>query len=193
MPRRGIESRIVPAARTPRLPSASRFRGVPAASLCLLLGLLLTACSDDRMNDLQGWVRHVRAMQKGHIEPLPTFKPFETYTYNDAGKDPFRPWDTQTALNAANGVHPNLKRRKESLEAFPLDSLQMVGTLDFNRQRWAAVKAPDGIVYRVKAGNYMGKNSGKIVKVEKGKIELREIVPNGIGGWEVRPAALVAK
>ena len=184
MPRRSVQPRLRCA------PVAQGLRAAVAAGLCLLLA----ACSSDRLNDLQAWVDHVRATQRGHIEPLPTFKPFETYTYNDVSKqDPFKPWDTQTALNVGGGIHPNLNRRKGSLEAFPLDSLQMVGTLDFNHQRWAAVKAPDGIVYRVRAGNYMGKNNGKVTKVDNGKIELQEIVPNGVGGWDVRPAALVAK
>lgn len=169
---------------------APRFYGVFLVALCLVLA----GCSNDKFEDLRQYVQQVRSTQKSHIAPLPQFKPFETYTYTaEDKKDPFQPWQTEAADAAhggANGIMPNFNRRKESLEAFPLDSLHMVGTLDFNHQRWAVVKAPDGIVYRVKSGNYMGKNNGKVTKVEEGKILLREIIPNGLGGWEQRPAFL---
>lgn len=173
--------------------NGSRFCRVLFVTLCVAAA----GCSNNKFSDLQSYVEHVRATQKGHIEPLPKFKPFETYTYNDADKkDPFMPWPTETASvgkGGANGIRPDFKRRKESLEAFPLDSLKMVGTLDFDGHKWAVIKAPDGIVYHVKPGNYMGKNNGKITKVEHGMVVLEEIIPNGIGGWENRPARLAMK
>jgi type IV pilus assembly protein PilP len=175
------------------LRNRSRFGAWALITLCLVL----SGCSSDKFEDLRNYVQQVRSMQKSHIEPLPEFKPFETFTYNDsAKKDPFEPWDTAASALAragANGVKPNFNRRKESLEAFPLDSLHMVGTLDFNHQKWAAIKAPDGIVYRVKSGNYMGRNNGEVTKIEDGKVVLREIVPNGLGGWEQRQALLTIK
>lgn len=169
--------------------SPSRFVRVLLATLCLVVA----SCSgSDRVDDLRSFVNHVRATQKGHVKPLPKFKPFKTVTYNESGaKDPFQPWSTETKLaGAGNGVHPNLHRHKEALEAFPLDSLHMVGTLDFDKRKWAAVKAPDGIVYHVTVGNYVGQNNGKITKIAGSKVMLREIVPNGLGGWEKRPAFL---
>lgn len=168
--------------------NASRFCRVVFITLCLVVA----GCSSNRMDDLRSYVQHVKATHSGRIQPLPKFKPFETYTYNDAAlKDPFQPWSTETNVaQEPNGIHPNFKRRKEVLEAFPLDSLHMVGTLDFNHRMWAAIKAPDGIVYRVTRGNYVGQNNGKIVGIGKGKVLLREIVPNGLGGWEKRPAFL---
>lgn len=170
--------------------SRSRFYGVLLVTLCLVLA----GCSGDKFEDLRHYVKQVRSTQKSHIAPLPEFKPFETYTYTAGNKkDPFQPWQTAAvdlARGAGSGIKPDFDRRKESLEAFPLDSLHMVGTLDFNHQRWAVVKAPDGIVYRVKSGNYMGKNNGRVTKVEEGKVILREIVPNGLGGWERRRALL---
>ena len=168
----------------------SRFCGIFLVTVCLVLA----GCSSDKFEDLRNYVHQVRSTQKSHIAPLPEFKPFETYTYNAGDKkDPFQPWQTAAmdlAHGGVNGLKPNFNRRKESLEAFPLDSLHMVGTLDFNSQKWAVVKAPDGIVYRVKSGNYMGKNNGKVTKVEDGRVILREIVPNGLGGWEQRRALL---
>lgn len=169
--------------------NASRFIRVLLTILCLAVA----GCSGGgRIDDLRSFVNHVRATQKGHIKPLPKFKPSQTFAYNDSGaKDPFKPWSTETKLaGAGNGVHPNLRRHKEALEAFPLDSLHMVGTLDFNKRTWVAVKAPDGIVYHVTVGNYVGQNNGKITRIGRGKVILREIVPNGLGGWEKRPAFL---
>jgi len=191
-----VTASIMSQARTAGLPGDanmrnwSRFCGIFTVTLCLVLA----GCSSDKYEDLRNYVQHVRSTQKSHIAPLPEFEPFETYAYSAGNKkDPFQPWQTAAfdlARAAGNGIKPNLSRRKESLEAFPLDSLHMVGTLDFNNQKWAVVKAPDGIVYRVKSGNYMGKNNGQVTEVEDGKVILREIIPNGLGGWEQRRALL---
>lgn len=170
--------------------SGSRFFAVILATLCLLVA----GCSSEEFSDLRSYVNKVRATQKGHIEPLPEFKPFETYAYSStADKDPFEPWvikGTGVAGNGSNGVRPNFDRRKESLEAFPLDSLRMVGTVNFNSQQWAVIKAPDGIVYRIKTGNYMGQHNGRVLRIKDQRVVLREIVPNGMGGWEKRQAEL---
>lgn len=167
----------------------SQFCKMVLTTLCLAVA----GCSGgSHLDDLRGYVDHVRATQKGHIKPIPQFKPSETFTYNDsADKDPFKPWSIETKMaDRGDGIHPNFRRHKEALEAFPLDSLHMVGTLDFNKTKWAAVKAPDGIVYRVKVGNYLGQNNGRVTQIGSGKVKLREIVPNGLGGWEKRPAFL---
>ena len=84
-----------------------------------------------------------------------------------------------------------MNRRREALEAFPLDALKMVGTLAQKDGVWAIIKAPDGLVYRVTRNNYLGQNYGRITKISEDKVELVEIVPDGLGGWQERRASLV--
>ncbi len=89
-----------------------------------------------------------------------------------------------------SGIQPDVNRRREALEGFPLDALQMVGALEQRGQMWAVIKAPDGLVYRVARNNYVGQNHGRITGVSEEKVELVEIVPDGLGGWQERPARL---
>jgi type IV pilus assembly protein PilP len=82
-----------------------------------------------------------------------------------------------------NGIRPDTNRRKEELEAFPIETLKMIGTVKMKSDLWGLVKSADKTVYRVKAGNYMGQNYGKIVRISPDKIELLEIVPDQPGNW----------
>lgn len=162
-----------------------------------LMSVFLVACSGDNMDDLRSYVEATKAKPGGRVEPIPEVKPFDSYIYQVAGrKSPFEPWSTNvgTARNAGvagTGPAPDGTRRKEALEAFPLDTLRMVGTLAQKDGVWAIVKAPDGLVYRVARNNYMGQNHGRIVRVGDDKVDLTEIVPDGLGGWQERQASLV--
>lgn len=163
----------------------------------VIFGLSVVGCSNSNLQDLQQYVQEVKSSQKGRIEPLPEFKPFETFVYDAAKlRDPFVPWENaDTAkrargLIAGNGPQPNFDRRKEILEQFPLDSLRMVGTLERDGRLWAIIKAPDGLVHRIHEDNYMGQNHGKIIRLAEGKIELTEIVSDGLGGWMERSASV---
>ena len=93
-------------------------------------------------------------------------------------------------MSAASGPRPDADRPRQPLEQFPLDALQMVGVLDFAGAHYAMIKAPDGIVYRVAVGGYMGQNYGRVTRIEADRVDLEETVPNGFGGWDQRPAAL---
>ncbi len=89
-----------------------------------------------------------------------------------------------------SGIRPDVNRPREALEEYPLDSLRMVGTLEQGGQMWALVRAEDGTIHRVQPGNYVGQNYGRITRITESKIELVEIVPDGLGGWMERPATL---
>lgn len=155
--------------------------------------VLLGGCSEQNMGDLQNYVSDVKA-RRGKIEPLPEFKPVEQFTYkSDDMKDPFTTWKSEVlpvGANKSGELMPDAQRPKEELESYPLDTLRMVGVLEIKGVRWGLVKASDGIVYRVKTGNYMGQNFGKITAIDDERIALTEIVPNGLGGWERREASL---
>lgn len=174
----------------------NRFASGLSRTALVLWALGLAACSNTELNDLEQFVEETRTAQKGRIDPLPQFKPFETFVYSAVTmRAPFAPWvdDTVEAnrgSRTASGPQPDFNRRKELLEKFPLDSLRMVGTLAREDGQWAIVQAPDGMVYRVKEGNYLGQNHGKILKLGEQKLEVMELVPDGLGGWQERQAGL---
>ncbi len=167
----------------------------PCILPAILVPLLLTACSGDNLDDLRTYAQEVKARKHGSIEPLPEIKPHETFLYQASDlRDPFEPAPFAVAATAAtagaNGLRPDMNRRREPLEEFPLDTLRMVGTLDRKQERWGLVQAKDGTVHRVKTGNYIGQNYGKIVTISEQEIDLVEIVPDGLGGWTERKASL---
>lgn len=166
-------------------------------TLYSLILLALMGCSVSDISDLTMYVEETRNAQKGRIEPLPQFKPFGLYEYNaNRYRDPFTQWvdasqSHESVKRVSKGPQPNFNRRKELLEKFPLDALRMVGILSRNEGRWAIVKAPDGMVYRVQKGNYMGQNHGKIIVLKEEGLSLTELLPDGLGGWQERAAALI--
>jgi type IV pilus assembly protein PilP len=162
-----------------------------ALSVLAIAGAALLAGCSSGQEDLQQWVAEVKQRPGGRIEPLPEVKPYETYTYSDADlRSPFAP----AAPAAANGgVRPDTKRNREFLEQFSLDTLKMVGTLRLEGRQFGLVQTKDGLVHRVLPGQYVGQNDGKIVTISDAKISLIEIVPDGMGGYMERPAALGLK
>ena len=162
-----------------------------------LAGLLIAGCSGDNLSDLRSFVQTEKAKPGGRVEPIPEVKPFDSFTYKVNGrKSPFQPWGisggtAKSSVASMGGLHPDTNRRREALESFPLDTLRMVGTLTQKGAMWAIIQAPDGLVYRVKRNNYLGQNYGRITKISEDKVELVEIVPDGLGGWEERRADLV--
>jgi len=164
-------------------------------SVCLLAGSL-AACSGNNTQDLRSYVEAVKSRQQAHIEPLPEFAPFETHLYQASGeRDPFTPPiysapKSQVAAASGNGITPDFNRSREPLESEPLDSLRMVGTLERQQNSWALVRMSDSTIHRVKPGNFMGQNHGKIVQITESELALTEIVPDGLGGWMERQAAL---
>lgn len=160
-----------------------------------LVGLAVAGCGR-RHDDLYAWMDEVRATEKVTIEPLPVLKPYEPFVYvRDGLKDPFldtlKERRTETvAAGAGEGPRPDLNRRKEALEAYPLDALRMVGTLSRGGAMWALIQAPDQTISRVGVGNYLGENYGRVTQVTPTAVQLVELVPNGTGGWMERQASI---
>ena len=165
-------------------------RKVTLAALAVTAAVLLAGCSSGQ-DDLQRWLAEVKQRPGGRIEPLPEVKPYETFAYSDANlRSPFAP---AAPASASNGVRPDTKRNREFLEQFSLDTLKMVGTLKLEGRQFGLVQTKDGLVHRVLPGQYVGQNDGKIVGISDAKISLVEIVPDGMGGYMERPAALGLK
>lgn len=177
----------------------------PLFCIVLGLGVALAGCASNDMTDLEQYAQQVLSRPaRATIEPLPEVKIPETYVYKAADehkRDPFesflaaaqakpegqaKPVDKKTAeLQKEIGTH-NL----QELEHFDLDSLRMVGTLQDKDQLWAIILDKTGTVHRVKVGDYMGRNYGKIMSISEDKVQLREIVSTNGGGLEERPATI---
>jgi type IV pilus assembly protein PilP len=158
--------------------------------IAALASLLLVACGSD-VGDLRSYIDEVKARPGGRIEPLPQIKPYETFQYTaNQARSPFVPDTPQVSAQAPAGPAPVKNRNKEYLEQFPLDTLSMVGTLEREGQTFGLVQTKDGLVHRVLPGNYVGQNEGRIVAVGNAEIEVEELVPNGMGSFFKRIAAI---
>ncbi len=154
------------------------------------VGLLLAGCGGESHQDLRAWMQEQGKGAKGKLDPLPQVKPYEPFAYNAYGlPDPFKPRKIEP-LKGSNKMAPDLARPKEPLEAFPLESLQMVGTLQRGKNTFALVRTTDKDVYQVKLGNYMGQNFGVITGISDTEIRLRELVQDGAGDWTERSSTL---
>jgi type IV pilus assembly protein PilP len=164
----------------------------------MLLSTHLVACSFGEQEDLQQWMTEQRNSTKPSVVPIPEPKKFSPAPYQqEAAIEPFsnlkltqalKRDSSQATANAAL-VAPELNRRKEPLEAFPLDSMALVGSLMPSGKPVALVRV-DNLLYQVKVGNYLGQNYGKVTKVSETEVALREIVQDAAGEWIERQANL---
>lgn len=161
----------------------------------LLAALVLGGCGDGGVGEIQDWMRQVEARTMPKVEPLPAPKQFvpQGYVPGEA-LDPFNLAKlsgdaAQAGLGKRNPYQPDVNRPKEVLENFPLDTMQMVGTLHKGGVSYALVQV-ERTLYHVRAGQRMGQNYGRIVRVTDGAIELREAVQDSNGDWTERMATL---
>jgi len=168
------------------------------ALLGVLLVTLLSACTNNSgYADLDKFMAQARSKPRGHVQPLPEFKSYQSFTYSAAGRRaPFEP-PAEVKLadiqQQKSTIKPDFNRPKEVLEHFDLTNLHMVGTIrkdGSDHHLWALVSDGQGGIHRVKVGNHMGKNYGRIMAITDTRIDLVEIVPNGHGGWVKRPRTL---
>ncbi len=164
-----------------------------------LVSVVLSGCGGDgQFDDLHAQMNDIKNKPKGRIEPPPEFKVYKAFTYGAAAlRSPFEPpMDVELAAlpQQRSSVKPDLNRPKEVLESFGIDSLAMVGTLERpGASLYALVRDPDQGLHRVRPGNYIGRNFGKITSVTPSKIDVIEIVSDGQDGWIERPRTLVLR
>ena len=155
----------------------------------------LAACGGEQFGDLKKELNDLTKDLRGRVDPLPQVRPYEPVAYQAENEvDPFRPGRIEVALAggatpAAGGRAPDMDRPKEPLEAYPLESIQMVGSLTQGRETFGLVKAGPNL-YRVRKGNYMGQNFGVITGIDESQISLQELVQEGSGEWVERASAL---
>ena len=158
----------------------------------VLIGMV--GCVSEEFDDLETYVAQVKLKKADSIEPLPVIKAYESFTYEAEGlRNPFEPVkEPQLAADIEEGVGPgpDLVRDKEELEAYPLDTLRMVGTLEKGGELWGLVRANDGVIHRVQPGNYLGQNFGKISEISDVQINVDEFIATAAGRWRERQASL---
>ena len=162
--------------------------------LSLAAAAALGACGGEEQRELQAELTALTKDVRGRVEPLPQVKPYEPVPYTaEAQVDPFRPERIDIAkanvAGAGSKLAPDPNRPKEPLEAYPLESIQMLGTITQSKQTFALVKAGPNL-YRVKKGNYMGQNFGVITEIDDAQISLKELVQDAGGDWVERSSAL---
>ncbi|MDR7380118.1 type IV pilus assembly protein PilP [Rhodoferax ferrireducens] len=169
--------------------------------LCLsgILGFVLVGCSVSGEDELRQWMSEQRSQVHPKVMPLVEPKKFLPQAYTqEAAVDPFslqkltqalKRDSTQSVANTAL-IAPELARRKEALEAYPVDSMAMVGSLRKAGQPVALLRI-DNLLYQVRVGNYLGLNYGRVTKIDESELTLREIVQDSTGDWVERSASLV--
>ncbi len=173
-----------------------KFNSILKLASLVVAVLGMTACSGGSTEDLRAYVESVKARPAGSVEPLRDPVEYETYEYqSDSRRDPFKPSFTQNKMaptTKGSGIGgPDLDRERNQLESFPIDTLRYIGNLQRGAVSWGLIKTPDGEIVRVRLGDYMGQDYGRVTLVDSEKIELLELIPDGMGGWEQRAVSLV--
>ena len=167
-------------------------------TLLCLSSLVLISCEKD-MSDLVQQVNTIKTQPAGRIDDIPEFVPYQNYEYTAQNlRDPFVITnsdileDTREIIaNITSGIKPDIDRVKEALENFPIDTLRFKGTVTtLEGTKWALIFAPDNTIHRVIEGYHIGQNHGRIFSIQDDKINLTEIVPDGLGNYIERDAAL---
>ncbi len=164
----------------------------------VVVAALLSGCGEGAQDELSTWMQAQRSAVQPKVEPLSEPKRFIPQAYLSEGQVP--PFSNEKLVaamgrdsaraGASNAlIAQEMARRKEPLEAMPLDTMAMVGVLGRGNQMVGLVRT-NGLLYQVKAGNYLGQNYGRITRITETEITLREIVQDGVGEWIERPAAL---
>lgn len=166
--------------------------------LCIGVALMgLAGCnSSSDFDDLKQFMADVRARPVGSIEPTPKFRPYEAFTYAASNlRSPFQPAIKVDLVNRQKGshlIHPDPARVKQFLEGFNIEVFEMVGTLSNETGTFALLRGAGG-VHRVKVGDYLGRNDGRIVGINDSAVQVIEIVPDGEGAWLERPRSISLK
>lgn len=162
----------------------------------LLLGLLfLSGCS--QKENIEEVIEEINATPPGPITPLPPVVYYEPYTFDPTDiRDPFIPLRNVLLADVevrrpTSDLQPDLTRRREVLEQYPLEALTLVGNITKDRTISALVRVPEGTIYPVRLGNYLGQNFGRIVQITEAKVLIKEIVPDNFGGWMEKDAEML--
>jgi len=169
-------------------------RNIFLLALFVISLTMVAACTQNDYTDLEAFVQSSGNGLQGQVDPVPDVKLHQYFTYQAFDiSSPFVPRKNDQAQTITSGVQPDLNRHKEVLESYPLESLSMVGSLQQHDSIFALIKSPDGTLHRVKIGNHLGQNFGKIDHISEAEVKLSEIVQDGVNEWTERNSALMLK
>ncbi len=155
-----------------------------------LIVFSLAGCSGGENDDLKQFVQDSGKDLRGKVEPLPEMAPYKAFIYNAFDlSDPFKPRKLKPSASGG-AFQPDMNRPKEPLEAFSLESLKMVGLLKRKNQIYAVIKTPENTIYRVRVGDHLGQNFGKVLAVSDTEVKLKETVQDSAGDWAERDSSL---
>ena len=172
-------------------PAGRRARFV-LGGLALLAGL--AGCGNPH-EELQSWMDQQRREARPRVSPLIPPRKFDPQPYlGGQAAEPFSNQKLQVALTRESQqpsslLASELNRRREPLEAYPLDALTMVGSVVRSGRPSALLKA-DSLLYQIKVGDYIGQNYGRVTRITETEIVLREIVQDTVGEWVERTSTL---
>lgn len=169
--------------------------------ICLvtcMAAMALTGCGNSRMSETSSWMQDERNKARPSVKPLPEPTPYTAVNYTPPpGVEPFSVDRLLQAISAANINSPSSTlyrsvaegRRKQPLEAYPLDSMQYVGMLQKDGRSVALIKV-DNLLYQVRLGDFIGQNFGRIMTIDEGQVALREVAQDASGEWVERNTTL---
>lgn len=164
---------------------------------CVVL-LTLAGCADSGTQEIQQWMSEVQRNTKVHVEPVETPKKFSPFIYDANGVvDPFHPDKLEVVYakrNSSSSVEggikaPDMNRRREVLESYPLDTIRMVGTLKNRGMTFAVIQINEN-VHHAKVGNYIGMNFGVVTRISEAEIAIKEVIQDASGEWVERDVKL---
>jgi type IV pilus assembly protein PilP len=161
------------------------------------IAALVAACSPSNETELRQWMAETRQTVKPTSQAVPAPKEFTPYAYESRSLvDPFDPQKVVMAVArqqqvraTTSTVRPDLDRRREALEGFPLDQVRMVGMMKQGGTNVALLES-SGTTHMVRVGNYVGQNFGLITRIAETEVQIKEIVQDAAGEWVERPSKL---
>jgi len=158
-----------------------------------ILPIFLSGCAPQVSEVLIEYVKNAQSKKKPYVQDLPHFKKFTPFKYTaNKFRDPFMPYEVQVATVTTSTI-PDINRKREPLEAYPLETFVMVGTIEQAGLFYALLRDQMGMVHYVGVGNYIGQNSGKIESISVSEINIQQLGPDNRGGWHTFPVTLYLK
>jgi type IV pilus assembly protein PilP len=157
----------------------------------IIAGALLLAACQSEHEDIQDFMKKADQNIVPKIEPIPLARGYEPFEYTGFDlPNPFQPRSLKEPSAKNVELAPDTDRRKEALEAYPLDVLKFVGLLQQKETPHALINA-EGVLHRIQVGNFVGQDYGEVVGISDAEIKIKERVQDSEGSWTVRESTLL--
>lgn len=160
-----------------------------------LTAILLAGCSASDVKEVQDWMAQVKKDTRVSVVPIAEPKTFIPFAYAAREQiDPFSPNKllaelARVAEKSDNKFKPDMDRRKEPLENYPLDTFMMVGVIQKAGINYSLLQV-DRALHQVKAGQRIGQNYGLVTGVSETAVNIKEVVQDAGGEWVERLSKL---